>query len=252
MTDALLSCQALSKSFGGLVALSGFECSVDHGEIVGLIGPNGAGKTTLFNLLTGFLGADEGSAKLQGRELIGLPAFRIARIGVSRQFQRLRLIRRLSVLENVMLSVPYQPGEGVANLFFRWAACSRYERANRKPALALLEDVGLIEKAGDPAEALSYGQQKLLAIACCLATRAKLLLFDEPISGIAPEMIRRILAIIRALPAQGKSAIIIEHDIDAVSDVSDRMIFLDAGRKITEGTPDEVRNSTEVIKAYLE
>jgi ABC-type branched-subunit amino acid transport system ATPase component len=244
--------QSLSKRFNGIVALVDFSCAVADREILGLLGPNGAGKTTLFNVLTGLLPPDSGSADFKGDALIGRPVHKIANLGIARTFQNLRLIRRITVLENVMLCFKNQPGENLFNVFFRPGLCKRHEAGIREKALALLEKAGLSEKANDLADNLSYGQQKLLSILCCLAADAELLLLDEPVAGIAPEMAERILAIIAALPKQGKSAIVIEHDIDALKSIAHRMIFMDAGRKICEGTPDQVLNDPRVIEAYLD
>ena len=252
MNAVVLAVHALEKTFDGVTALAEFSCEVRGREVLGLIGPNGAGKTTLFNVLTGFIPSDEGKATFRGRSLLGLPPHRIANLGISRTFQILRLIRRLSVLDNVLLCFKNQPGERLRNVFFRWRASFRKEAENRRAALSLLESAGLAEKAGDPAEALSYGQQKLLSLVCCLASGADLLLLDEPVAGIAPAMIERILSIIRGLPEQGKSVILIEHNLSAVMQVCDRVIFMDAGKKVSEGTPEEVRNDPRVIEAYID
>ena len=145
-----------------------------------------------------------------------------------------------------------QAGEQLANVFFRWRKCKEQERRNRDKALSLLEQVGLDDKANDPAEALSYGQQKLLSIVCCLAADARIILLDEPVAGIAPEMIEKILGVIRDLPRQGKSVMLIEHNLDAVMQVCNRVVFMDAGAKISEGTPQQVRDDPKVIKAYID
>lgn len=221
-------------------------------EVLGLIGPNGAGKTTLFNVVNGLLQPDAGSVRFKEHVLIGCPVYRIANLGIARTFQNLRLIRRITVLENVLLCFKNQPGEKLFNVFFRPGLCKRHEAANREKAMELLRTAGLLEKANDLADNLSYGQQKLLSIVCCLAANAELLLLDEPVAGIAPEMAERILTIIADLPKQGKSAIVIEHDIDALKSIAQRMIFMDAGRKICEGTPGQVLNDPRVIEAYLD
>ena len=252
MSEALLQIDGLRKTFDGIFALDDFSCAVGKGEIVGLIGPNGAGKTTLFNVATGFLRPEHGRIAYKGRRLHGQPPYRISRAGIARTFQNLRLIRQISVLENALLAFPDQPGERLGNIFFRWKACRTREAENRRTAMSLLADAALAEKADDPAEALSYGQQKLLSLVCCLATRAELLLLDEPVAGIAPAMIDKILTIIRALPTQGKTVVLIEHNLDAVMQVCDRVIFMDAGRKISEGTPEQVRNDPRVIEAYID
>jgi ABC-type branched-subunit amino acid transport system ATPase component len=252
MTGEVLEIQNLSKRFDGIRALAEFSCEVRRDEILGVIGPNGAGKTTLFNIVTGFIRPERGRVLRNGENVTGLAAYKLANRGMARTFQDLRLIRQISVLDNVLVSFRGQPGESLVNIFFRWRMCKQHEALNREKAIRLLGEAGIAEKAGEPAENLSYGQQKLLSIVSCLAADADLLLLDEPVAGIAPEMREKILGIIRGLPAQGKSVILIEHDLDAVMTTCDRVIFMDAGRKVCEGTPEEVRNDPRVIEAYID
>ncbi|OGP57587.1 MAG: ABC transporter ATP-binding protein [Deltaproteobacteria bacterium RBG_13_61_14] len=248
----LLSCEGLTKRFDGIKALSEFSCAVKEGETIGLIGPNGAGKTTLFNVLTGFIPADGGAVHFQGKGITGKAPYRIARMGIARTFQILRLIKRLSVLENALLCFQDQPGERLGSIFFRSRQSAKQEAANREKAVALLKQYGLGDKLHDLADALSYGQQKLLSLVCCLAAGADLILLDEPVAGIAPEMIEKILEVIKGLPGQGKTVILIEHNMEAIGRVCDRVIFMDAGEKVCEGTMEEVKNDPRVIEAYLD
>ena len=252
MSNKLLEVHGLEKNFDGLKVLDDFSCTLQSSEILGLIGPNGAGKTTLFNVISGFIPPNSGKIIFKGEDVTGKAAHQIANLGVSRSFQNIRLIRQLSVRDNVLLSCKGQPGERLSYLFFRWKRSRNHEALNSKKAMALLKENGLIHKAGNPAEDLSYGQQKLLSLVCCLAANSEVLLLDEPVAGIAPEMIEKILGIIRSLPSMGKSVILIEHNLDAVMQVCDRVVFMDAGAKISEGTPDEVHNDPKVIEAYID
>mgnify|MGYP000688407222 CR=1 FL=1 len=247
---AILEIENLAKSFDGVKALDGATLAVPEGEIVSLIGPNGAGKTTLFNVICGFLDANAGTVSYRDRKLNGTPPHRIARLGIGRTFQDLRLIRRITVLENVMLAFQHQSGEGVWHAL--WGAkAKREEQANYTRALELLEFVGLADKKNDLVEALSYGQQKLVTLACCLAMDAQLLLLDEPVAGIDPEMSRRMLELLGELKAAGKTIFLIEHNMEAVTTISDKVIVMDAGRKIAEGAPAVVMLDAAVLEAYL-
>lgn len=246
----LLEVHNVTKTFDGVRAVDGLSLAVERSEVIGLIGPNGAGKTTLFNLVSGFLRADEGSMGFGQVPLSNLPPHRIARLGIGRTFQDLRLVRRLSVLGNVMLAFQGQVGECLWGALAYWPS-QRQQRANLGQALEIVEFVGLNEHAQALAENLSYGQQKLLAFACCLATDADLLLLDEPVAGIEPETTERLLALISQLPDEGKSAIVIEHNMHAIREVARRLVVMDEGRKIAEGSPDEVLREAAVLEAYL-
>lgn len=251
MTEAWFEVENLKKRFQGVRALDGFSCTLRQGEVVGLIGPNGAGKSTLFNVITGILDADSGVVKFRNRALTDLPPHKVANMGIGRTHQELRLIRNLSVVENVMLAFKGQAGERFRHVLLGWGGVSREESENRRTAMEFLDRVGLAEAGNDRAGELSYGQQKLVSASCCFASGSELLLLDEPVAGLAPKMIDVILAAIRRAAADGKSIFVIEHNIDSVMRICDRVIFMNAGIKICEGTPGEVRRDPRVIEAYL-
>jgi ABC-type branched-subunit amino acid transport system ATPase component len=245
-----LRCEGLRKSFDGVRALADVTLEFPSSGIVAIIGPNGAGKTTLINVLTGFLRADSGRSFLGARELTGLAPHKIARFGIGRTFQDLRLINLVSVLENVMLARPNQKGERLLPALFRFGVAIE-EKRNHEEAMRLLRFVGLADKANELAGELSYGQQKLLTLACCLATEARILLLDEPVAGVHPEMVEKILVLLSELRGQGKLVVFIEHDIAAVRQVADQVMVMDEGRIIAQGEPAEVLERPEIIEAYV-
>ena len=249
--DPLLYIQDINKKFDGTIALENFSLEIPANTITGIIGPNGAGKTTLFNVITGFLVPESGSIHYQDQQLVGMPPYQIARKGIVRTFQQLRLITRLTVLDNIMLAFQNQAGERLRNIFICSKQIRIQEQANRNEAQEILNLLGIREKENALVEDLSYGQQKMVSLLCCLADGAKVVLLDEPVAGVNPEIISIILNMIKKLPDQGVTVILIEHNMDAITQVCDRLLFMDQGKKIVEGDPTTVRNNPTVIEAYL-
>jgi len=246
----MLRGKGLTKTFDGVQALDGVSLEFPSRGITAIIGPNGAGKTTLLNVLTGFIRPDAGRCFVGARDITRLPPHRIARLGIARTFQDLRLILQVSVLDNVMLARPRQRGENLFPALFRFGVAAE-EAGNHEEAMRLLRFVGLGEKVGELAGELSYGQQKLLTLACCLATEAQILLLDEPVAGVHPEMAARILDLLRQLREDGKLITFIEHDISAVRQAADLVIVMDDGKVIAQGRPSEVLEQPEIMEAYL-
>ena len=250
--ESVLHIDNIKKKFDGTVALDNFCLKVQAASITGIIGPNGAGKTTLFNVITGFLLPDSGSIQYNDQQLVGLPPYKIACHGIIRTFQQLRLITRLTVLDNILLAFQNQAGERLRNIFTFSRLIKIQEQANRKKTQELLDSLGIRDKENALVEDLSYGQQKMVSLLCCLAAGAKVVLLDEPVAGVNPEIINIILEMIRKLPEQGVTVILIEHNMDAIMRVCDNLVFMDQGKKIVEGDPEMVRNDPAVIEAYLE
>jgi len=247
----LLTLNGVSKSFGGIRALDNLSLTLEEGRITGLIGPNGAGKTTAFNVITGFVEPDAGSVVYRGRELRGSKSHEIARLGIVRSFQDLRLFPKMSVLENVLVALPGQRGEQLLFAFLAAPQVFRAERDNIGRACELLAFVGLAGKTGELAEDLSYAEQKLLALARLLATQADLLLLDEPASGLDPTSVEAIMALIRRLPEYGKTVCVIEHNLDVIKGLAAPVIFLDEGRVIASGTPGEIMADPRLADIYF-
>jgi branched-chain amino acid transport system ATP-binding protein len=246
----MLEVIGLSKQFAGIQAVKDVSFQIQMGSVNSLIGPNGAGKTTLFNLICGYLKPDKGLVKLEGKDLIGLPPHKIASLGIGRTFQNLRMIRMLTVMENVLLSLAYPNTEGLWRSFVG-SLRRDADLSNCEKALDILNFVGLEEMAKDPAQDLSYGQQKLLTLACCFALDPLILLLDEPVAGVSQEMISRILELLRKLRSKGVTVFIIEHNLEAVFKISDRLMVMDEGIIIADGVPSAVKEDPAVIEAYI-
>ncbi|MFM8679430.1 MAG: ABC transporter ATP-binding protein [Alphaproteobacteria bacterium] len=244
-TDALLEARGLVKRFGGLVATDDLDLSVRRGEIHAVIGPTGAGKTTLIGQLTGELRPDSGSIHFDGADVTALPAPARARLGIARSFQITQIFRRFTVLENVMLAV--QAREPHA---FRFWTDARRDESLAGPARRVLEETGLAASAGRLAGALAHGEQRQLEIAMALATSPRMLLLDEPMAGMGREESERMTALLRRLKAR-ETILLVEHDMDVVFALADRVTVLVYGRAIACGTPDEIRANPEVRTAYL-
>ncbi len=249
---AILEVERLEKSFGGVRAVDGFSFHVDRGETLAIIGPNGAGKTTVFNLITRFYAPDGGRIRFMGKLITHLPPYRLARLGIARTFQNLRLFKDLTVLENItsahLTGHSYSPLSGI----FRTKRHLRIEREARENAMMLVDFLGLGGKEQAPAGNLPYGEQRRLEIARALAIRPKLLLIDEPGAGMNPREIQNLVTTLREVKERFDLTIVmIEHQMGLVMTISDRILVMDFGEKIMEGTPSEVRKDRRVIEAYL-
>jgi len=240
-----------SKRFGGVQAVDGCSLAVVPRTITGLIGPNGAGKTTLFNVISGLTPADGGQIRLGVDRLDGLSAHAIARRGVGRTFQIPRPLGRMTVLENVLVYAHEQPGEGLARVFTAPKRVRAEENRARARAHAILESVELSHLAAARAETLSGGQKKLLELARALMSDPRIILLDEPGAGVNPTLMRSLVATIHALRAAGRTFLLIEHDMDLVTELCDPVIVMAQGRKLMEGPFAEVRRDPRVLEAYL-
>ena len=251
MKDAFFSAEDLTVQFGGLSAVDHLTFGIQQGEIISMIGPNGAGKTTAFNAITGFIKPSRGSIRFLGEELTGLKPFQIAEHGVIRTFQQTKVFPDVTVEESIRMGAHKMAEKGMIAILINSLPYRKKEKEILERTEHILTFTGLAEKAAVLAKNLSYGEQRLLEIAVALAAEPRLLLCDEPVSGMNPEESRSTMELIRALQNQGITILLVEHDMKVVMDISDRIVVLNYGKKIAEGSPKEVGENREVIEAYL-
>jgi branched-chain amino acid transport system ATP-binding protein len=249
--DAILSLQQVTMSFGGVAALDGVNCRIASGIIHAVIGPNGAGKTTLFNCISGLLRPTSGSIEMEGRRVDGLPPHRVARLGISRTFQQVALFSRMTVLENVMLGRHLRTKAGFWATGLRFPGMRSEERHIRANAIQYLDFVGLGDTAELPAGALPLGKQKTLEIARALATEPRLLLLDEPAGGLNIKETEELGELIQQVRQLGTTVLLVEHDMNLVMEISDRILVLHYGQRLALGTAKEIKDHPAVIEAYL-
>jgi len=248
----MLEVEEVEKSFGGLAAVSECSLKVEEGSITGLIGPNGAGKTTLFNVITGYYKPDKGKIIFQGQGIGGLLPHQIFQKKIYRTFQITREFAQMTVLENVMLMPEQQIGEKIWNIWFRPGLVRSQEKAIKEKALDVLEFVELIDLKDEYAGSLSGGQKKLLELARSMMAEPKMVLLDEPGSGVNPTLMKKLIANIRKLCEEKKiTFFLIEHDMDLVMDLCNPVIVMSEGKKLAEGTPEEIKKDERVLEAYL-
>jgi branched-chain amino acid transport system ATP-binding protein len=249
--EVLLEVDHVTLRFGGVVALNDVSFSLRRGEIFGLIGPNGAGKTTCFNAMTGVYQPTSGGIRFNGESIVGKKKHEITRGGIARTFQNVRLFPEMTALENVMVGADAHHKTSVVGALLRLPRHWREERSGRERSMELLRFVGIERRAGEVSRNLSYGEQRRLEIARALATNPTLLCLDEPAAGFNPAEKVDLLQLIRRIRDTGVTILLIEHDMRLVMGVTDRIVVLEFGRKIAEGSPAEVRDDEKVIAAYL-
>ena len=250
--SALLSVNNLSMRFGGLLAVDGVNLEVQPGQVVSMIGPNGAGKTTVFNCLTGFYKPSGGEILLRGEPVQGLPGHKIAQKGVVRTFQNVRLFKEMTAIENLLVAQHRHLNTNLLAGLFKTPGFRRSERQSMELAAQWLDRVNLTEVANRPANTLAYGQQRRLEIARCMMTKPQLLMLDEPAAGLNPRETDELEHLIAELRTNHHiTVLLIEHDMKLVMSISDHIYVINQGRPLADGTPEQVRNNPDVIKAYL-
>jgi len=248
----LLEVQNLSKSFGGVQAVKNVSLSVDRNQIVSIIGPNGAGKTTVFNLITGIYKADEGQVLFEGKDIVGMPQHEIAKLGISRNFQNIRLFTGLSVMENVMTALDATTDYGLTSAILTLPKKRKKEKENREKALSVIEYVGLEKFKDEHPKNLPYGLQRRVELARAIVSEPKLLLLDEPAAGLNPSEVAEFIELISNLRDKYHFGIlIIEHRMQVINELSEYIYVLNFGNLLAKGIPDEIVNHPEVIKAYI-
>lgn len=248
----MLEVKEVYKSFGGLMAVCDCSLKVSEGSITGLIGPNGAGKTTLFDIITGHYKPDRGKVFFRGQAIDGLSPHQIFKKRVYRTFQITREFAQMSVLENLMLMPARQTGERIWNIWFRPGSVRRQEKVIKEKALEVLETVELIDLKDEYAGSLSGGQQKLLELARSMMAEPRIVLLDEPRAGVNPTLMRKLIINIRRLSEEkGITFFLIEHDMDLVMNLCNPVIVMSEGKKLAEGTPEEIKKDERVFEAYL-
>ncbi|CAM3653522.1 ABC transporter permease subunit [Castellaniella denitrificans] len=250
-THASLEVTNLNKWFGGIVTAKDVNLVLKPGQVTALIGPNGAGKTTIFNLLAGVIRPNSGHITVGGVDITDMPAWKRVSKGIGRSFQDVRIFENISVIDNVLVALPNQPGENLFKLLFQRKAVRTNTHNDHAYARQLLAQVGLQDKAQDSAGDLSYGEQKLLAIARLVATGADILLFDEPAAGVDAVWAARMIEIIRSLAQSGKTICLVEHNLNVVKELADTVYFMNVGNIVTKGTPDEIMRNPELAELYF-
>jgi len=247
----LLKVRGLLKSFGGVMAIADLDFDVPEGIVYSVIGPNGAGKTTLFNMLSGIYLPDEGSISLKDENIVGLPPYKIARCGVSRTFQNLQIFFNMSVLKNVLVGCHLRIKENFLATALRLPMSIREEVKAKQWAIDALHFCGLDEYISSPSDALSYGVLKRMEIARALAMKPSIIMMDEPAAGLNDTETVEMLSLIRRISDSGITVLLVEHNMNLVMQVSDRILVLDYGSRLAEGTTEEIQNNPQVIAAYL-
>lgn len=243
----ILEIKHLVKKFGGLTAVNHCNFGIEKNSITALIGPNGAGKSTMFDLITGLSRQDSGEILFNEKQIGHFPTYKRAHLGITRTFQAIRVFPELTALENIMLALP-ENDEALLSIFKPF---KKHQRQLKEKAFKLLNQINLHEKAHVKANRLSYGQQKLLEIMRAVATDAQLFLLDEPAAGVNRTMLHSIVSIIKRLHNEGKTIIIVEHDMGFIMSLSQHVIVMDYGKEIAQGTPEEIQNNPKVLEAYL-